>query len=83
MGGVNLLDFFKEGFAFETLVFGGKEMSFVNLALFDDRTALSYLSVLADNLFLGAYPLPCFIKENTSGSYLYIRLREQRSFAEN
>ena len=33
MGGVNLLDFIKKGFTFETLVFGGKEMSFVNLAL--------------------------------------------------
>ena len=82
MGGVNLLDFFKKRLTFEPLVFGGKEVTFVNLALFDDRTALSYLSVLADDFFLGAYPLPCFIKENTSGGYLYIRLREQRSFAE-
>lgn len=57
MGGVNLLDFFKEGFTFEALVFGGKEVAFVNLALFDDRTALSYLSVLAGDFFLGAYPL--------------------------
>ena len=83
MGGVKLLDFFKKGFTFETLVFGGKEMAFVNLALFDDRTAISYLSVLPGDFFLGAYPLPCFIKENTSGGYLYIRLREQLSFAEN
>ena len=75
MGGVNLLDFFKEGFAFETLVFCGKEMAFVNLALFDDCTAFSYLSVLSGDFFLGAYPLPCFIEENTSGGYLYIRLR--------
>ena len=76
MGGVNLLNFFKEGFAFETLIFGGKEVAFVNLALFDDRTAFSYLSVLPGDFFLGAYPLPCFIKENTSGGYLYIRLWE-------
>ena len=82
MGGVNLLDFIKKGFAFEPLVLGGKEVAFVNLALFDDRTAFSYLFVLADDFFLGAYSLPCFIKENTSGGYLYIRLREQRSFAE-
>lgn len=72
MGGVKLLDFFKKGFTFETLVFGGKEMAFVNLALFDDRTAISYLPVLPGDFFLGAYPLPCFIKENTSGGYLYI-----------
>lgn len=74
MGGVYFLCFCFEGFAFETLVFGGKEMSSVNLSLFDDCTAFSYLSVLADNLFLGAYPLPCFIKENTSGGNFYIRL---------
>ena len=57
-------------------------MAFVNLALFDDRTAFSYLSVLPGDFFLGAYPLPCFIKENTSGGYLYIRLRKQPPFAE-
>ena len=46
MGGVYFLCFCFEGFAFETLVFGGKEMSSVNLSLFDDCTAFSYLSVL-------------------------------------
>lgn len=83
MGGVNLLDFFKKGFTFETLVFGGKEVAFVNLSLFDDRTAFSYLSVLPGDFFLCAHPLPGFVKEYASGSYLYIRLREQLSFAEN
>lgn len=83
MDGVNLLDFIKEGFAFETLVFCGKEMAFVNLPLFDNRTAFSYLSVLLSDFFFGAYPLPYFIKENTSGGYLYVRLREQLSLAEN
>ena len=83
MGGVNLLDFFKKGFTFEALVFGGKKVAFVNLTLFDNPTAFSYLSVLPDDFFLGAYPLPCFVKEYTSGGYLDVSLREQLSFAEN
>ena len=78
MGGVNLLlDFFKKGFTFEALVFGGKKVAFVNLTLFDNPTAFSYLSVLPDDFFLGAYPLPCFVKEYTSGGYLDVSLREQ------
>ena len=58
-------------------------MAFVNFPLFDDCTAFSYLSVLPGDFFLGSYPFSCFIVKYTSGGYLYIRLREQLSFAEN
>ena len=61
--GVEVLCFVKKGFAFESPVLGGKQMAFVDLALFDDRTPFSYLPVLACNLFLGAYPCACFVKE--------------------
>ena len=83
MGGVNLLDFFKEGFAFETLVFGCELMAFVNFPLFDDCTAFSHLSVLAGNLFLGAYPLPCLVIKYAYGGNLYIGLGKQLPFTED
>ena len=58
-------------------------MAFVDLALFNDGTAFPYLSVLIGNLFLGAYPLTCFIKENASGGSLDFRFGQERPFAEN
>ena len=58
-------------------------MAFVNFPLFDDCTAFSHLSVLAGNLFLGAYPLPCLVIKYASGGNLYIGLGKQLPFTED
>lgn len=60
-----------------------QEMAFVNLSLFDNGTAFSYLPVLTCDFLLGAYPLACFVKEYASCGNLHIRLRKQLPFAEN
>ena len=52
------------------LIFHGKEVAFVNLALFNDGAAFSYLSVLPCDFFLGAYPFACFIIEHAACGYL-------------
>ena len=81
--GVNLFNLPEKRLAFEFIIFHGKEAAFVNLALFNDGTAFSYLPVLPCDFFLGAYPFACFIIEYTACGCLNIRLREQFSFAED
>lgn len=59
--GVNLFYLPKKRLAFEFIIFHGKEVAFVNLALFNDGTAFAYLPVLPCDFFLGAYPFARFI----------------------
>ncbi len=81
--GINLFHFPKKRLAFEFIVFHGKEVAFVNIALFYDGAAFSYLPVLPCDFFLGTYPFVCFIIEHAAGGYLDVRLREEFSFAED
>lgn len=81
--GINLFHFPKKRLAFEFIIFHGKEVLFVNLALFYDGAAFSYLSVLPCDFFLGAYPFACFIIEHAACGSLDVRLRKQFSFAED
>lgn len=62
----------EENVAFELLVFRGEKVLFIYLAFGDNSTLFSDLSVLAGDLFLGAYPFSHFIKEHTSGGNLHI-----------
>ena len=81
--GINLLYLPKKRLTFEFIIFHSKEVTFVNLALFYDGAAFSYLSVLSYDFFLGAYPFACFIIEHAACGYLDVRLRKQFSFAED
>ena len=81
--GVNLFYLPKKRLTFEFIIFHGKEVAFVNLALFYDGTAFSYLSVLPCDFFLGAYPFACFIIEHAACGSLDVRFRKQFSFAED
>ena len=80
---VNLFYLPKKRLAFEFIIFHGKEVAFVNVALFNDGAAFSYLSVLPCDFFLGAYPFACFIIEHAACGYLDVRFRKQLSFAED
>lgn len=81
--GVNLFYLPKKRLAFEFIIFHGKEVAFVNLALFNDGTAFAYLPVLPCDFFLGAYPFARFIIEHAACGSLDVRLRKQFSFAED
>lgn len=81
--GVNLFYLPKKRLAFEFIIFHGKEVDFVNLALFNDGAAFSYLPVLPCDFFLGAYSFACFIIEHAACGYLDVRFRKQFSFAED
>ena len=81
--GVNLFYLPKKRLAFEFIIFHGKEVAFVNLALFNDGTAFAYLPVLPCDFFLGAYPFARFIIEHAACGYLDVRFRKQLSFAED
>src|SRR5699024_7022267 len=81
--GVNLFYLPKKRLAFEFIIFHGKEVDFVNLALFNDGAAFSYLPVLPCDFFLGAYSFACFIIEHAACGYLDVRFGEQFSFAED
>ena len=81
--GVNLLYLPKKRLAFEFIIFHGKEVAFVNLALFNDGTAFAYLPVLPCDFFLGVYPFSRFIIEHAACGYLDVRFRKQFSFAED
>ena len=74
--GVNNLDLPKKRLTFEFIIFHGKEVAFVNLALFYDGAAFSYLAVLPCDFFLGAYPFSHFIIEHAACGYLDVRLRK-------
>ncbi len=56
---INLLYLSKKRLAFEFIIFHSKAVAFVNIALFYDGAAFSYLSVLSYDFFLGAYPFAC------------------------
>ena len=73
----------KKRLSLEAVILYGEQMAFVNLSLFDNGTAFSYLPVLTCDFLLGAYPLACFVKEYASCGNLHIRLREQLPFTEN
>jgi len=73
----------KKRLSLEAVILYGEQMAFVNLSLFDNGTAFSYLPVLTCDFLLGAYPLACFVKEYASCGNLHIRLRKQLPFAEN
>ena len=73
----------ERGNTVEAVILYGEQMAFVNLSLFDNGTAFSYLPVLTCDFLLGAYPLACFVKEYASCGNLHIRLRKQLPFAEN
>ena len=79
----NLFYLPKKRLAFEFIIFHGKEVAFVNLALFNDGTAFAYLPVLPCDFFLGAYPFARFIIEHAACGSLDVRLRKQFSFAED
>ena len=81
--GVSLLYLPKKRLAFEFIIFHGKKVAFVNLALFYDGAAFSYLPVLSCDFFLGAYPFACFIIEHAACGSLDVRFRKQFSFAED
>ena len=81
--GINLLYLPKKRLTFEFIIFHSKEVAFVNLALFYDGAAFSYLSVLSYDFFLGAYPFACFIIEHAASGYLDVRFRKQFPFAED
>lgn len=65
------------------VIFYGKQVALINLALFDNGTALSDFTVLVCDFFLGAYPFACFIKENASSGNLDFGFGKQLPFAEN
>ena len=81
--GINFLYLPKKRLTFEFIIFYGKEVAFVNLALFYDGAAFSYLSVISCDFFLGAYPFSRFIIEHAACGYLDVRFRKQFSFAED
>ena len=81
--GVNLFYLPKKRLAFEFIVFHGKKVAFVNLALFYDGAAFSYLPVLPCDFFLGAYPFSSFIKKYAAAGNLNLRLSKQLPLAEN
>src|SRR5699024_258381 len=81
--GVNLFYLPKKRLTFEFIIFHGKEVAFVNLALFCDGAAFSYLAVLPCDFFLRAYSLACFIIEHGASGYLDARFWKQFSFAED
>src|SRR5699024_1239334 len=81
--GVNLFYLPKKRLAFEFIVFHGKKVAFVNLALFYDGAAFSYLSVLPCDFFLGSYSFARFIIYHAACGSLDVRLGEQFSFAED
>ncbi len=60
-GGIKLLDLVPKKPVFKNLVFLREQVTFVDLALFDDGTALSDFPSLAGDLLLGTYPLAEFI----------------------
>lgn len=74
--GINRLYLPKKRLAFEFIIFHGKEVAFVNPALFNDGAAFPYLSVLPCDFFLGAYPFVCFIIEHAACGYFDVRLRK-------
>lgn len=73
-GGIDFLYFPKERVAFETAILYGEKVLFVNAAFWDNDTALTDFATFIGDLFLGAYPLACFIIEYASGGDFYIRL---------
>ena len=81
--GVNFLDFLQERLALKSSVFCGKEMAFVNLALFNHGAAFSYFSVLPCDFLFRAYSLSCFVKEYAAAGNLNLWLGKQLSLAEN
>ena len=81
--GINFLYFPKKGLSLKTLVFGGKEVALINLALFYDGAAFLYLPVLPCDFFLGAYPFSSFIKKYAAAGNLNLRLSKQLPLAEN
>ena len=73
-GGIDFLYFPKKRVAFETVILYGEKVLFINATFRDNGAALTDLAAFIGYLFLGAYPLACFIIEYASGGDLYIRL---------
>ena len=73
-GGVIPFDFIQKRLAFEAVILYGEKVLFINTAFGYHGTALTDFTAFIGDLFLGAYPLACFIIEYASGGDLYIRL---------